>query len=219
MDAPLIYERIRVIMSELGAIGKENTNKEQGFKFQSIDDFYNKSKELFAKQGVFTTCEVVSERSEVTESTNDSGKVRKLFWHVVHCRYTFWAPDGSKVTTDSIGKASDYADKAGNKSMAYAHKYALKQILLVTTKDDEDGDLESPGNERKSTGGAPATTRPETGDVSKVREQLDEFLVGAVNAGRLTAAECNKEMAEFDKKPDSAKGPYAAYIMQRYART
>lgn len=214
MDTPLIYERIKLIMAELGAIAKSNKNKEQGFDFQSIDDFYNQGHDVFVKQGVFTACEVISERSETVEVKEG----RKLYWHVVHCRYTFYAPDGSNIKTDAVGKASDYADKAGNKAMAYAHKYAMKQLLIVNTKDDEDGDFESPGAERRTTGATPTTTRPESGDTTTVQRDLEEFMSGAVSAGRLTPDEYKKEMAEFSRKPDNGKGPYAAMLMQKYAR-
>ena len=44
-----IYESINAIMQEVPAIGKNQTNKQQGFKFRGIDAVMNTLQPLLAK--------------------------------------------------------------------------------------------------------------------------------------------------------------------------
>ena len=41
MESGKIYEAINNVMSEIGAIGKDQKNKQQGFMYRGIDDVMN----------------------------------------------------------------------------------------------------------------------------------------------------------------------------------
>ena len=56
-------------------------------------------------------------------------------------KYTFFASDGSNFETTVI-EGMDSGDKAANKAMAVAHKYALLQALCIT-EDMVDPDREA----------------------------------------------------------------------------
>ena len=55
-------------------------------------------------------------------------------------QYTFWTVDGTSVECSVIGEGMDSGDKATNKAMAIAHKYALLQTFCIPTEDMIDPD-------------------------------------------------------------------------------
>ena len=140
IKAGLIFELIPKIMGELGPIGKDKENKEQHFKYRSIDQFYNAANPLFAKHGIFTVPEIIER--EAKEYTTKSGTI----WEktVLRIKYTAYANDGSSIWGTVSGAGSDPGDKGDNKAMAIGHKYFLMQVLCVATEDLEDPDEHIP---------------------------------------------------------------------------
>ncbi len=53
MENAKIYTAIPAIMDEIGHIGKDIKNQQQGFMFRGIDQVMNTMKPLMAKHGVF----------------------------------------------------------------------------------------------------------------------------------------------------------------------
>lgn len=133
-----IYEAIPAIMDEIGHIGKEKQNQQQGFMFRGIDQVMNTMKPLLAKHGVFVVPEVIDRQRE--ERTTKSGS--NLIYSILTVRYHFCASDGSEVVATMVGEGMDSADKASNKAMAIAFKYACFQVFCIPTeeiaKDDPD---------------------------------------------------------------------------------
>ena len=140
MSAALkIFQQIPKVMQELEAVGKERDNKQQGFKFRGIDDFYNELHPRLAKHSIFTVPETLDERRE--ERASKSGGV--LTYVILKMKYTFFADDGSSISAIVVGEGMDTGDKATNKAMAIAHKYALMQVFAIPTEDEKDPDAES----------------------------------------------------------------------------
>ena len=133
-----IYEAIPAIMDEIGHIGKDRQNQQQGFMFRGIDQVMNTMKPLLAKHGVFVVPEVMDRQRE--ERTSKSGS--NLIYSILTIRYHFCASDGSEVVATTVGEGMDSADKASNKAMAIAFKYACFQVFCIPTeeiaKDDPD---------------------------------------------------------------------------------
>lgn len=133
-----IYEAIPAIMNEIGHIGKEKRNQQQGFMFRGIDQVMNTMKPMLAKHGVFVVPEVIDRQRE--ERTTKSGS--NLIYSILTVRYHFCASDGSEVVATTVGEGMDSADKASNKAMAIAFKYACFQVFCIPTeeiaKDDPD---------------------------------------------------------------------------------
>lgn len=134
-----IYQAMVGAMSDIGAIAKGRTNTQQGFKFRGIDDIYNELHDILAKHKIFTIPEVMSERTE--ERTTRNGGA--LIYRVLDIRYTFYHEDGSSVSCNVIGEGMDSGDKAANKAMSIAHKYALLQAFIIPTEDEKDPDSQS----------------------------------------------------------------------------
>ena len=60
--------------------------------------------------------------------------------------YRFFHADGSSISCTVMGEGRDTSDKATNKAMAVAHKYALLQTFCIPTEDiaQDDPDAETP---------------------------------------------------------------------------
>lgn len=140
-----IYESITKIMEEVPAIGKDKINKQQGFKFRGIDDVMNALQPLLAKNKVFIVPEILEQIRE--ERTTSKGG--NLIYSICKIKYKFYAEDGSNIEAITIGEGMDSGDKATNKAMAIAMKYALFQVFCIPTEEMKDPDGESPEESKK----------------------------------------------------------------------
>ena len=139
MPDQLIFEKICAVQSEIGCIGKGEKNIKQGYNFRGIDTVYNELHDIFVKHNVFSTTEVLEDKHE--ERKTKSGSV--LIYRILKIKYTFYAEDGSCVSSTVIGEGMDTGDKASNKAMAVGHKYALLQLLTIPTLEQKDPDYET----------------------------------------------------------------------------
>ncbi len=135
-----IYESITKIMEEVPAIGKTKTNKIQGFKFRGIDDVMNALQPLLSKNKVF----IVPEILEQTREERTTSKGGNLIYSICKIKYKFYAEDGSSIEAITIGEGMDSGDKATNKAMAIAMKYALFQVFCIPTEEMKDPDSDTP---------------------------------------------------------------------------
>jgi len=133
-----IYKAMSAIMNDMAAIGKNQKNQQQGFNYRGIDQVYNVLHPLLAKHKVFTTPEVLEKSRD--ERINAKGTV--LAFVTLRIKYTFWFEDGTNVSCTVEGEGMDSGDKASNKAMAIAHKYALLQTFCIPTEDMVDPDAE-----------------------------------------------------------------------------
>ena len=122
-----IHQAILAIMREIGPIGKDSTNEQQHYKYRSIEAVYNRVQPLFAKYGVFSYPKVL----EQTRETGTTHKGGRLQYAILTVEYTFAAEDGSSIPVTVIGEGMDSGDKASNKALAAAHKYAICQVLNI----------------------------------------------------------------------------------------
>lgn len=139
MKDGLIHRKIIAIMNECGAIEKGRKNVQQGYNFRGIDDVYATMQPLLAKHGVFVVPNVISH--ERHEGQTKSGGT--LNYSVIHIEYKFFADDGSFVGASVIGEGMDSGDKASNKAMSVAQKYAFLQVFSIPTLDAKDPENDS----------------------------------------------------------------------------
>lgn len=134
-----VYQCIAKVSEKLAkeGIAKDRKNDQQGYKFRGIDDVYNALAPILAEFGLVVIPRILSR--EVTERVTQKGGV--LFYVVVEAEFDFVsASDGSKVTVRTFGEAMDSGDKATNKSMSAAYKYAAMQTFCIPTEGNNDAD-------------------------------------------------------------------------------
>ena len=135
-----IHQKIPIIMSEIGAIQKAKKNAQQGFMYRGVDDVMNALQPLLHKHGVFIVPEVLDQKREERQTS----KGGNLIYSVCTIKYTFYASDGSYITAVVVGEGMDSGDKATNKAMAIAFKYACFQVFCIPTEEMKDPDADTP---------------------------------------------------------------------------
>ena len=131
-------------VKDIGAITKDQKNQAQGFKFRGIDQFVNALYPALTKHGVFMTPRAVQFNQELKDVVRSSGKTGVDKHVSILMEYDFFAEDGSKVTVGPIpAEGVDSGDKATNKALSAALKYALIQTFSVPTEDMAEADLET----------------------------------------------------------------------------
>jgi len=135
-----VYKSINAVQAELSKNGitKDRTNTQgSGYKFRGIDDVYNTIAPMLARHGLCILPRVLNRT--ITERTSQKGGA--LFYVVVESEFDFvCAEDGSKHTVKTFGEAMDSGDKATNKAMSAAYKYACFQAFSIPTESDNDAD-------------------------------------------------------------------------------
>lgn len=182
-----VYHAISKVMAQLAkdGIAKSSKNAQQGYSFRGIDHVYNALAPVLSTNGLVILPRVLSR--EVTERATAKGGV--LFYVVVNVEFDLvCAEDGSKHTIATIGEAMDSADKATNKAMSAAYKYACIQAFCIPTEGDNDAD---------------ATTHDVISEYQAVCERLQdeitEIKIGINKNDYKRAAEAWFSLTEEDK--------------------
>lgn len=152
-----IYEALAKVMGEVGVVGKSRKNTQQNYAFRGIDDVVSACQDVLVKHGVVVAPRVIEHQREVlaTKSGGSMASVRLLVEH------TFFAADGSSVVATTLGEAMDAGDKASNKAMSAALKYALTESLLIPTYEvDRDTEEHSPQVAPRPPPPAPPVSKP-----------------------------------------------------------
>ncbi|EOW6475593.1 ERF family protein [Cronobacter sakazakii] len=143
MTEKLVYQAISAVAKEMAATGisKDRTNTQQNFKFRGIDQVYNALAPALVNHGLLILPRITDRT--VTERTTPKGTV--LFYVVVKAEFDFVSTkDGSVHTVVTYGEAMDSGDKATNKAMSIAYKYAAFQAFCIPTEEtaiDADADI------------------------------------------------------------------------------
>lgn len=138
-----VYQAINAVQAALSVegIGKNRVNSQgSGYKFRGIDDVYQALSPLLAKHGLVIVPRMVGR--ECVERTSKNGGA--LFYVTVEAEFDFIAAeDGSHHTARTFGEAMDSGDKATNKAMSAAYKYAAFQTFAIPTEGNPDADAET----------------------------------------------------------------------------
>ena len=147
-----VYKAINDVQKAIGKTGIAKNGEASGFgagfKFRGIDAVYNALSPLLADAGLV----IIPRCLERHESMRESGP-KKLYFVAVKMEFDFVsAEDGSKHTACTYGEAMDSGDKATNKAMSIAYKYACFQTFAIPTEGDNDPDatVHAPAQSRQA---------------------------------------------------------------------
>lgn len=170
-----IYGLMSKVMAGIGAVGKDKKNAAQGYMFRGIDQVYNAIHGAMSEHGVFPVPRVLEQKRE--ERASKSGGT--MFHVVLTVETRFYAPDGSSVAAVTVGEAMDSSDKASNKAMSVAMKYALLETFCIPTEEQKDPENDSPQVEGRGPGhgaqGELATPPPVSGFETPEPRALVDF--------------------------------------------
>jgi hypothetical protein len=134
-----VYAKIAAVQSVLAkqGISKSRKNQQQGYSFRGIDEVYAALAPLLAEHGLCVLPRILTR--ELIERKTAKGS--PLFYVTVEAEFDFIsAEDGSTHTVRTFGEAMDSADKATNKAMSAAYKYAALMAFAIPTEGDNDAD-------------------------------------------------------------------------------
>lgn len=164
MSTNKVYAAINAVQADLAKAGiaKADENKFDNYKFRGIDAVYNHLSPLLAKHKLCILPRMLTRQCD--ERTSQKGGA--LFYVTVEAEFDFVSvEDGSKHTVKTFGEAMDRGDKATNKAMSAAYKYAAFQAFAIPTEGDNDADAHThevaPKSKVTPTAGARENLTPE----------------------------------------------------------
>ena len=136
-----IYESITKVIADCPAIAKDSRNTQgNGYMYRGIDAVMNVFQPLLAKYKIFVVPQVL----ETIREERTTSKGSNLIYSILRVKYTFFAEDGTSVEAVVQGEGMDSGDKASNKAMSAAFKYAMFQVFCIPTEEMKDSDAETP---------------------------------------------------------------------------
>ena len=130
---PTVHEAIGRVIADLEGVKKEGINREQNYRFRSLDDVLKAVHPLLGKHGVFFCPKVI--RREVQERVAKSGAKGQITY--LEVLFRVYGPAGDSVELITWGEGLDWGDKSTNKAMTGAFKYALFQLFAVSDPEDD----------------------------------------------------------------------------------
>jgi hypothetical protein len=145
-----INSAILAIMHEVSYVQKEKS-KDVNYTLKTENAVIQALRPAMLKFGVFMYPVKVH---DIQQNTFEAGKFKNV-WNRLVCVHTFrfqHAESGTFIDVEVLGDGADTGDKAGNKSMTTAKKYALLETFLLETGDDPDT-TPSPTNTKNKAAG------------------------------------------------------------------
>lgn len=144
METKKVYAAISGVASALAEQGIRKEKKQGSqvnYAFRGIDDIYNALAPELVKHKLLILPRY-TERTSVERTSKSGGG---LFYITVRGDFDFVSTeDGSVHTVTTYGEAMDSGDKATNKAMSIAYKYAAFQAFCIPTEETAiDADAES----------------------------------------------------------------------------
>lgn len=219
-----VYKAITLVSKDLAesGIAKNRKNQQQGYSFRGIDDVFNALAPILAKHQLVILPRYV-ERTCTERQSRGGGS---LFGVVVKGELDFVsAEDGSKHTVVTFGEAMDSADKATNKAMSAAYKYAAFQVFCIPVEGvHEDGDAETPevavpSQAKVKPKSTPATTVELATDQQRIElvslleravsDSMRDAIGEALNDDSLTSAKAGKLIIRGHERLEEEKAKQA----------
>jgi len=123
-------------------VGKNRQNQAQKFAFRGVEDVQNALSSVLSTAGLVFAPTGVKVISDGWRTTRNGGEMRHV---TIDVTYLVAAEDGSSITVKATGEAADSGDKAMNKALSAAYKYAITQTFCVPTEQVySDPDAETP---------------------------------------------------------------------------
>lgn len=147
METKLVYKAISAVAGELSEQGIKKERKQGSqvtYAFRGIDAVYNALAPALVKHGLL----ILPRCTERTSCERVSKSGGALFYITVRAEFDFVSvEDGSIHTAVTYGEAMDSGDKATNKAMSIAYKYAAFQAFCIPTEEtaaDPDAEIHHP---------------------------------------------------------------------------
>lgn len=194
-----VYKAINAVQIALAKSGIAKDRQAQTYKFRGIDDVYNAISPLLGEHGLCILPRMI--RRDCQERQTAKGSA--IFYVIVEAEFDFVAAeDGSCHVVRTFGEAMDMSDKATNKAMSAAYKYAAMQAFAIPTEGDNDTENQNiepvPVNAPKPVGALP----------DKVFADYLASINAAINMGELETVFSKAYIAAKQINDETAMGTF-----------
>ncbi|MFD4933436.1 ERF family protein [Streptomyces virginiae] len=132
---PTVDEAFIEVMRAIGPVGKNGRNKDQNYRFRAQEDIVAAARGPMATHGLRMLPRIINHEHFTRGKMNVA---------IIEVEYTFRGPAGDTMPPILvIGEGADVSDKASNKAMTAAKKYAYIQAFEIADGAD-DGDNDHP---------------------------------------------------------------------------
>jgi hypothetical protein len=143
-EAPNVQQAISAAAAAIGAVGKHQ-RMEAGparYNYRGLDDLIDAVHGPLVEAGI-TFAPHSIQMLDTLEKTTRSGSIQYHLRALV--TYRVYGPAGDHIEATVLAEGSATGDKAGNKLMSGAYKYALGQVLSIPfSMDDQDASTPEP---------------------------------------------------------------------------
>lgn len=197
-----IYKAIGEVMKDVGAVGKDSKNPQQGYRYRGIDAVMNALQPAMIKHGIFVVPSVMEEHREERQTSRGG----LLIYSVLKIKYTFYAEDGTSIEAIVVGEGMDSGDKATNKALSVGFKYACFQVFCIPTEEMIDPEVDSP---------EPTPKMISTEHAEEIKNALQETdsnvpaflsLFSAISVDEMYETQYPKAIEMLNKKRHTMKG-------------
>ena len=143
-----VFEAITAVMGDVAYVQKEGqmTAGPQRYSFVRAEDLVGAVRKAMVTHGL---CMVPSKVETVLAEVFETSNQKKMNRVVLSVQYTLaHGSSNTQTIVASYGEGADTGDKACNKAMTAAEKYALRQAFLIETGDDDPDKHASADQER-----------------------------------------------------------------------
>lgn len=180
------YLRLAEVQGELERIGKTGVNKEQGYKFVEEAAIMDAVKPLLTERGIFMTMKQVAGSQKIEQVTYGKNDTRAFRADV---DMELMLIDGYDPTVREVYAAHAYAldagDKALQKALTSAGKYAVLRAFMISTGADLDNDGHGLGDGREVRTGNGAPAKATTKQIGFLTQLVTEAKLSDKEIGEL----------------------------------
>lgn len=196
-----IFGAIIGVMKDIGAVGKDQVNDRQKYKYRGIDDVMNALHPALVKNSIFILPDVLDVKREERRGREGGNLIHTL----VEVNYSFVSgEDSSSQTVHIFGEAMDSGDKSLNKALSAAYKYACFQLFSIPTEEMKDSEEDT-----YMIGDGPITAREAEilrNEFKRVGRDADsDFAKMGKKIEDLTKVTWTKYLIDMAKRPDRKK--------------
>jgi hypothetical protein len=180
-----IHDAILGVMREVHAVGKNETNQAQKFKFRGVDAVVNALAPAMRTHGLFVVPTVDSANYSTRASANGGElQVCRLVVSFTLCA----SADGGTITAAVASEAFDSGDKATAKAMSVALRTFLLQTFMLPT-DEKDPDQDIYETKRQVSRGGAEALKKKADEIAamipttKTLDELNNLFEAAVTEG------------------------------------
>jgi hypothetical protein len=132
---PTIAQALAAAAADVGPIGKDATNDEQGFAFRSMEGIMSAAGPALTRHGVVMVPELLNTSVETLPRGRNGTPWRLV---TITVRFSFVGPAGDWLAAVTSGEGFDPGDKATMKAWTSARKAAMLTVLAIADTDDPD---------------------------------------------------------------------------------